>query len=125
MKATDLAKLSGVTEPTISRYRSGDQLWVDPEDLSRLAKAISNNPAERAELIRARLLDECKGPGADLITIEIRGKSELRETPARYGLKLSKEFEEALQTIREWIPKDNNVKEIVQALSSLLREAKL
>lgn len=119
MKAADLARLSGVGEPTISRYRRGEQIWVDPGDLARLSRTISDRPHEQAELIRARLLDENQGPGSELVRIEISG-SELKESPHSYGIRLANDLEQAITVIRENIIKDQNVREIVLALGNLL-----
>lgn len=120
MKAVRLAELTGVGQPTISRYINGDQTWVGPEDLDMLASGISENPAEQAELIRAHLLDECHGPGSQLIEISVSGQP-VREQQTSYRVKLPKELEEALATIREYVIKDKNVRDVVEGLGNLLR----
>lgn len=122
MTAAKLSELSGVGEPMISRYRKGDQKWVSPDDLASLAKAISDDPRDRAGLIKAHLLDECTGPSSELIEIGIRGVGELRDVPGNAaGIRLRKEAEENFAAIREWYIRDQNVREIVDGLGNFLR----
>jgi transcriptional regulator with XRE-family HTH domain len=120
IKAVDLARFSGVGAPMISRYRTGEQTWIDPQDLGKLARAISNDPREQAELLKARLLDECQGPGAELIRVEIGSAAELREKPVPYQVKLSRDLEQAFLILREWVMKDARVKGLVEDLAGLL-----
>lgn len=121
MKAVDLAKQSGVGESLISRYRSGEQVWVSPEDLEKLSKALTTEPEEQAEILRAHLLDECHGPGSELITISYSGHR-LQELPTPYQtVRLPDELERHMATIREFVIKDRNVREIVEGLGNLLR----
>lgn len=120
LTGADLARLSGVGQPMISRYKTGEQQWVDPADLGRLAKAISSDPAEQAELVRARLLDECHGPGSELVRIEIATKARQDEPPSHHQVKLPPELENAINTIREWVMKDTRVREIIEGLGGLL-----
>src|SRR5438270_11252194 len=102
MKAVRLAELSGVGQPKISRYIRGDQAWVHQEDLDAIARTVTVEPSERAELVRARLMDECKGPGAELIRIEIADSLSLKETPPPYyQVKLPKDLERAFLILRE------------------------
>jgi len=121
MSSVQLSKKSGVSEPTISKYRSGDQVWVSADDLTALATGISDDPRDRAGLIKAHLLDECNGPGAELIEIGIRGQHEISEASPAQKIRLPKEAEENFTAIREWYIKDSNVREIVDGLGNLLR----
>lgn len=119
MKAVKLAELSGVAQATISRYINFEQLFVDPKDLRSMASAISNDPAEQAELIRAHLMDERgEGPGADLVDVTVG--HELRERPAPYLVKLADELEDTFAVIREHVIKNKDVRDIVQGLGNLL-----
>ena len=122
MKAVRLSELSGVGRAMISRYISGDQQWVDPEDLDKLSRAISNDPAEQAELIVARLMDECRGAGSELVEITIRGgHGALKEHSPAYAIKLPKEADAAFGILREWYAKDQNVRETILGLANLLK----
>lgn len=121
LKAVKLAEMSGVSQPMISRLCSGDQVWISPEDLTAIAKHASDDPRDRAGLIKAHLLDECNGPGADLLEISIRGVGELRDV-ARTIIPLRAEAEANFAALREWYVKDARVREIVDNLGELLRE---
>lgn len=121
MTAVRLSELSGVGEPMISRYRNGDQKWISPEDLAALARHASDDPRDRAGLIKAHLLDECTGPGAELLEISVRGVQELRDV-ARTTIPLPAEAEANFAALREWYIKDARVREIVDNLGELLRE---
>lgn len=120
MRAVRLAELSGVGQPTISRYISGEQTFVSLEDLEAIAGAISDEPMEQAELVRAHLLDECQGPGAQLIDVSVSGHV-LREVVTPYQVKLPEDLEQCMAIIREHVIKDKNVREIVEGLGNLLR----
>jgi transcriptional regulator with XRE-family HTH domain len=119
MRGVRLAELSGVSQPAISRYIRGDQSFVAHEDLEAITGAISNNPADRAELIRAHLLDECHGPGSELIDIAISGVP-TKEAASRHNVKLPEHLEHALAAIREHLEKDKNLREIIEGLGNLL-----
>lgn len=122
MTAAKLSELSGVGQPMISRYRQGDQKWISPEDLANISRAISDDPQDRAGLIKAHLLDECHGPGSDLIEIGIRGAAELRDIPGTPAqVRLHKEAEQNFAAIREAYVKEKNVREIIDGLGNLLR----
>lgn len=121
MKANRLATLSGVGQPTISRFISGEQDWVSRDDLHAIAESISDDPKDQAELIRARLKDECHGPGSELLRIEIVGEAEARG-PARtqYQFRLPADLEAHFATLREWVIKDANIRDVIEGLGNLL-----
>ncbi|HYE29958.1 MAG TPA: helix-turn-helix transcriptional regulator [Methylomirabilota bacterium] len=72
LKQADIARKTGLSAPQISRYISGVQKYISPEDMNALVRAMTIDPLEQAELVRAHLLDECCGPGSDMIDIVIR-----------------------------------------------------
>lgn len=119
MKAVDLANTSKVPESTISRLRNETQPWVSPDDLGRIATAISDDPRVQAQLLRAYLLDQVRGPGSELVEVRISGEQAAGKLA--YKVKLSGELEEDFEVIREWIIKDQDVREIIQRLANLLR----
>lgn len=120
MKAVRLAELSNVSQPTVSRYIRGDQTWVSPDDLVALAEAISNDPKEQAELIRAHLLDECKGPGSQLIDIRIDNEPGAGRPMPSQAFPLPEDLEQCFTVLRQWVIKDRNVREVVEGLGALL-----
>lgn len=71
----DIATLSGLTQSSISRILSGKQQFVTNADLSALASATGRTNHQRAEVIAARMLDDCVGPNSDLIQIQIKEPS--------------------------------------------------
>src|SRR5690606_18470403 len=73
MKAIDLVRLSGVSQPLMSKWLRNDQTYVSLEDLAKLCSAISQDPLEQAELIAAHLEDRKQGPGAENVIITING----------------------------------------------------
>lgn len=122
MRAVQLAELSGIAQSTVSRLVSGEQPWVSPEDLATISKTLTDNSSEQAELLRAHLLDECTGPAAKLIEISYSGH-QLRELPVAYQVNLPDELERHMATIREYVIKDKNVREIIEGLGELLRNS--
>lgn len=122
LKQIELARLSGVDNSNVSRYCTGDQVWVSPDHLEKLTRAISTKAEDRAELIKAHLLDECVGPGSDLIEISILGKdSRPSEAAVPYQVPLPANLEEALGTIREHLIHDRHVRDIIEGLANLLK----
>lgn len=71
MLPSDVSRAAGISEPTISRWLNDKQHAVRPEALERLCQVLGTTKREQAGLIRARLLDQCYGQGADLIHIQI------------------------------------------------------
>lgn len=122
MKAVRLAEISGVSQPTISRYIRGDQGWVAPDDLAKICGAITNKPVEQAELLRARLLDELHGPGSGLVRVEIVGETfhDRLQRLHPQTVQLPKDLEEALNVIRESIIHDPDVEDVIRGLGRLL-----
>ena len=55
--AVEVAKKSGIEEATISRWRNGIQTSISDEDLEKLARSLSNDSKDHAELIVARMRD--------------------------------------------------------------------
>lgn len=125
MKAVDLARLSGVGESLISRYRSGEQVWVSPEDLAAIATSISDSNSERAELVRAHLLDEKTGPGSELVRVEVASApAMLKEDFPAYAIRLPEQLERAFQILRENAINDADVRDVVLGLGNLLSEGR-
>lgn len=78
MTGAELARASGIQEAQISRIRNGRQIWMNPDDMTKIALTLCKGDLKskrlkkiHARLLHARMLDECTGPGADLITITL------------------------------------------------------
>lgn len=119
LRASELARLSGLTEALISRWVNGQQTFVSHQDLAALVAAISDIQKERAEIIRAHLLDEIHGPGCELIDVRIRGAgSTPREESARVALPLK--IQRALEILGKEAVGDADVRQVLLGLANLI-----
>lgn len=127
MRATDLARASGLTQASVSRIRSGGQIWVKASDLEKIAAAIDKSPMIHARLLRAHLLDECSGPGKELIEIELTGRRRrsIHEEAPPYGIKLPPKEEQAMRIISEHVTQDPELRKIILSLASLYAKGTL
>lgn len=123
MRASELSRVTGINDGLISKWINGQQKFVSNDDLAKLANGISFNTKDRAELIRAHLLDEIAGPGSELVEIRIRGQSqeELKEDRVLYKagalpLKLLRAFE---LLAREAVA-DADVRAVILGLANML-----
>lgn len=73
LKSCDLARRSDLQGSLVSRWKGGQQVSIRIETLEKLALGFSNEPQDHARLLHAQLKDECKGPGAGFIKIELDG----------------------------------------------------
>jgi len=121
MTAAALAHATKLGEPKISRWLSGQQTFIDGDDLELVVTHLTDKPAERAELVAARMRDVCTGPGSDLIEINIGG-NDFREASPAYDTKLPvlpPPLEHATQIFaRFW--KDPDVRGVVTGLANVL-----
>lgn len=130
LRAIDLARASGLSRALISKIANGEQIWVSPDVLQKLARGIDPNPAilpaTHALLLRSHLMDECSGPGKDFIEISIRSKAragkDLQTMESLSDVKLPPKFEAYMKLIARNIGSDANVRRIVTALGGLLDE---
>lgn len=81
LSQASVAERSGISQAQISKWVNSDQTSISDDQLSALAIALSDDPSEHAALVRAHLLDECFGPGSELIRIEIDHPSVLKDRP--------------------------------------------
>lgn len=79
---TTVANRAGMSQGQISYWRNGRQTSVSPEQMTALQTALSNKPEDHAALLRAHLRDETFGLGTELVSVELRTPSELRDVPA-------------------------------------------
>lgn len=114
LSLTELAGMSGLSLAHIWKLATGKQTWVSVADLTRISLALTDNPRERAELLYAHLLDECQGPGADLIQITIEGK----ETPELRTI--APGIEKTFRILRREAEFDTDLQEMLNALARLV-----
>ena len=74
--AADLSRATKITEAQLCRIKNGTQVWVGAVDLNKIAVGLypaNTDSAVKAHsrLLYARLQDECVGPGAEHIKIEL------------------------------------------------------
>lgn len=122
-----LAHLSGVDPATISRVKNGEQAAFGQRDFEKILAFVSNDSTERAELLRSYLLDQCTGPGSELITIDIRdaARTALAESPVHYGVELPQRLETALRILRRACENnDKDLQELITYLADLYSQAK-
>lgn len=70
---SDLFRLTRLSTAHISNLVNDVQPRVSLEDMQLIAVNITHDPKERAELVRAHLMDECVGPGSELVEVRIKG----------------------------------------------------
>jgi predicted transcriptional regulator len=73
-RPSHVAKKANQSPSVLSRIMSGDQKTLTPDTYSAIVRAVTDIPAEQAELLRAYLTDCCLGPGAELIEIRVNEK---------------------------------------------------
>lgn len=76
-----VAMRAGFSQGQISKWTRSDQVSIDAEQLAALAKALSNDVEDHAALVRAHLLDEKFGPGAELVEVALIHASVLSDKP--------------------------------------------
>jgi transcriptional regulator with XRE-family HTH domain len=121
MKNADLARASGIDKAKLSRWHRGDQTWIDDHDFAALAKALTNDPRKMAKLLLARMRDSGQGPGAEFIDLSLAGVT-VREPVVAYTAKLPPHIEHAFALLRSYVMRDDDLREILIHLSSLLEE---
>jgi DNA-binding Xre family transcriptional regulator len=126
MKAAELARASGVTQAQLSRLRSGEQVWINPKDMSAIANALAGEhrselPKIHARLLYAHLCDECTGLGAKLISIELKSAPKSKSSESRDEPILPPRCKENLDVIAEHITQSRYVKNFIENLSEMCR----
>lgn len=112
--AAELSRITGINQSSFSRWIKGDQGSIALADFERVAPAVSSAPEQQAQLLRALLLDNCSGPGSDLLEITIRNApAELHDIPMPTGLK------DALAALGDWAKDDDEVRQVVTHLANI------
>lgn len=124
--AAELSRISGVDQATLSRVRYGEQ-QISHSDLDALAKAIDGSAQIHARMLRARLSEDLRPPGGDLIDIDIRGNvPPLKESRGPdYVVALPAPLEKAMRSIASNVVGDQALKEIVIGLGKICEKGSL
>lgn len=86
LTAHQIAIRSEISPSQLSKWMCGKQTSISEKHLTALAKTISKEPADQAELVLAHLQDEKFGPGSDLIEITLNApvrKAGKTKSPAK------------------------------------------
>jgi transcriptional regulator with XRE-family HTH domain len=127
VNAAELSRITDVDRATISRWVNGSQLRMSDESLERIARALTDNPVEQAELIAARMLDIRTGPGSDLIAVTIAKSAVKPRLSNDWTAELPVKIEKAFRTIAAHIDQQE-VRDLLLAIEELLeprRKSKL
>lgn len=122
MRASELSRVTGINDGLISKWINGQQKFVSNDDLANLTTGISPITKERAELIRAHLLDEIAGDGRELIEIRIKGQSgtAVKEDSAPYTVALPLKLQRAFEILAREVVSDSDVRAVVLGLANML-----
>lgn len=115
----EISRASNTTEGLMSRWIRGRQTYVSHKHLESLSTVISSDPAISAELIMAHLRDENVGQGSELIKIEIKGGSKLKEDTTPYYVGLPPKIQNELGLIGQVALRDPDMRSMLTTLSKL------
>lgn len=101
MKQRDLAESLGVFQSHLSKIMQGKRKALDVTTITRMIDNFRGTRAEKGELLKNYLLDQCPAPHEKLVVIEVAGEetSRIHETPAPYGAAFPKDHIDALEDI--------------------------
>jgi hypothetical protein len=134
LTAAELARSGAANAAQISRIRSGAQVWVAPEDLRRLAEVFAKRiggehfQTIHARLLYARLHDECVGPGATHIAIELRsedGHPALKVASPSPKPVLPPKIQQNLDVIANHITANRHVRDLIENIATFCRSSLL
>lgn len=117
-----IRKDTAIAEATISVWKNGRQLYIEPSDMQKLARVVAKNDEEKAQLIAAWIKDfkERCGEGSELIAIDIkRGKEAYRfeESPLSYATKLPPSDQAVLNRLAEKMAKSRVIAKAVKSFT--------
>lgn len=120
LNQTQLAAAAGIDSATLSRVRAGVRQMTF-EDVAILRASFNGVGIWPARLLRARLLDECHGPGAERIAITLDGKTPpsnaWRETAPVYS---SPKLSKAMKRINDPVGSDAKLRDVILFLADHL-----
>ena len=117
--AADLARLTGLNPPQLSRWRNGEQVSIKDDCLVRLASGFSKSPGIHARLLLARLNDCCTGPGAPMISIKLNEGVSASESEPQAKINLVPSIQKDLNIIATHISRNRQVRDIIRAVARL------
>jgi transcriptional regulator with XRE-family HTH domain len=125
LRAAEVCRASGIKEAMLSRWVNDTQNFVSLDDLGALCEAISDDPKEQAELIRAHLLDECppKQKATKLIDVRIlseQGGRALHTDTTVYRVPLTPKLQRAFDVLMEEAVADADVRDVLLGMASIL-----
>jgi len=130
LTAAGLARAGAVSAAHISRIRSGVQVWVSPKELTALSEVFAKHiqgthpHSIHAQLLLARLKDECAGPGAAQINIALKskvGKSATCESAPTKKPALPPRMQRNLDIIVDHIADNRHVRDLVETTANFCR----
>jgi transcriptional regulator with XRE-family HTH domain len=116
---SEIAKRAGISAAQFSKWKRGEQTSISKEDFSNLCYAFSDDELIHADLLRAHLLDECVGPGSEIIRIEVDGGASLKDEPKQLT-----DLERAFQFLRAEVPRNEALRGMLIQLANSLGMAK-
>lgn len=125
LKPADIAKSTKIEPAKISRWRSGEQTHISPDDLAKIAVALKA-PEAHGMLLRAHLLDECGGH-TSLVNIELRDSKAVSEEPRpdKSFEALPPKLEHAFKILSERVVSDRDLQKMVLSLANLYEKGSL
>ena len=121
LKAADLARTTKISDALLSKWINGQQTFVSANDLALLCLHISQAPKERAELVKAHLLDELgQAPGSELITVTIRGQASYNEPAPAFHDALPLQLRRDLELLGRESITDSDVRSVVRGLANMI-----
>jgi len=119
LTAAEISRNCGVSQPLISKWVNGQQSFVSADDLRQISNYITNQPSERAELVRAHVLDEIMVPGGELLSITILGKPTIKHEEHAYWAALPLKLQRALEVLGKEAVGDVDVRAVLLSLANL------
>lgn len=119
--AADLSRASGINDGLLSKWINGHQTFVSADDLASICIHISTIPKERAELVKAHLLDELGGaPGSELISVTIKGQTSYNDPPPSFHDALPLQLRRDLELLGREAVTDTDVRACIRGLANIL-----
>lgn len=118
---TNLSSATEVDVGTLSRVKSGGR-QMTYDELAKIRRVYATKGLWPARLLRARLLEDCTGPGANQISIEIDGTlpALAKEAGPPYLVGLAPKVDQAMRRIAANISGDAKLRDLILYVSDHL-----
>jgi len=128
--AAAVCHASGLTAAQLSRLRNGHQAWVSPGDLLSLATGICLDThlsavEAHARLLHARLQDDCTGPGAQFLRLELLSQIPSSTPVANPQPVLAPKAQANLDTIALHLATNRHVRDLIGTIANFCRQQPL